>query len=70
MNEQGKIVRNKARLVYKGYSQVEGQDFDENFAPIAILEAIRMYLASATHKNLKVYQMDVKSSFLNGDLEE
>ena len=67
---QGQIVRNKTRLVYKGYAQVEGQDFDENFVPIAILEAIRMFVSYATHNNFKVYQMDVKSTFLNGDLEE
>jgi hypothetical protein len=70
MNEQGNIVRNKARLVYKGYAQIEGLDFDETFAPIARLEAIRMFIAYACHKQFKVYQMDVKSSFLNGDLKE
>lgn len=70
MNEQVKTVRNKSRLVYKGYAQVEGQDFDETFAPVARLQAIRMFLAYACHKNLKVYQMDVKSAILNGDLEE
>ena len=69
-NEQGKIVRNKARLVCKGYAQVEGQDFDETFAPVARMEAIRMFLAYACHKRFKVYQMDVKSAFLNGNLEE
>lgn len=70
LNEQGKVVRNKARLVCKGYAQVEGQDFDETFAPVARMEAIRMFLAYACHKKFKVYQMDVKSAFLNGDLEE
>jgi hypothetical protein len=70
MNEKGQVVRNKARLVYKGYAQVEGQDFDETFSPVAILEAIRMFLAYSCHKNFKVYQMDVKSTFLNGDLDE
>jgi FtsZ-interacting cell division protein YlmF len=70
MNEQGNIVRNKARLVCKGYAQIEGLDFDETFAPVARLEAIRMFLAYACHKQFKVYQMDVKSSFLNGDLKE
>jgi transposase InsO family protein len=70
MNEQGNIVRNKARLVCKGYAQIEGLDFDETFAPVARLEAIRMFLAYACHKKFKVYQMDVKSSFLNGDLKE
>ena len=68
-NEQGLIVRNKAILVCKGYAQVEGQDFDETFAPVARLEAIKMFLAYACHKNFKVYHMYVKSHFLNGDLE-
>jgi hypothetical protein len=70
MNEQGNIVRNKARLVCKGYAQIEGLDFDETFAPVARLEAIRMFLTYACHKKFKVYQMDVKSSFLNGGLKE
>jgi hypothetical protein len=70
MNEKGKFVRNKARLVCKGYAQVEGQDFDETFAPVARLEAIKMFLSYSCHKNFKVYQMDVKSAFLNEDLEE
>jgi hypothetical protein len=70
MNEQGQIVRNKSRLVYKGYAQVEAQDFDETFAPVEILEAIGMFLDYDCHKNFKVYQMDVKSTFLNGYLEE
>jgi hypothetical protein len=65
-----KLLGIKPRLVCKGYAQVEGQDFDETFAPVARLEAIRMFLAYACHKNFKVYQMDVKSTFLNGDLEE
>ena len=70
MNEQGQIVRNKARLVCKGYAQIEGQDFDETFAPVARMEAIRMFLAYACHNKFKIYQMDVNSTFLNGDLEE
>jgi hypothetical protein len=57
-------------LVCKGYAQVEGQDFDENFTPVARLEAIRMFLAYSFQNNFKVYQMDVKSTFLNEDLEE
>jgi hypothetical protein len=69
INEQGQIVKNKARLVCKGYAQVQGQDFDETFAPVEILEAIIMVLAYACHKNFKVYHMYVKSHFLNGDLE-
>jgi hypothetical protein len=70
MNEKGQVVRNKARLVCKGYAHVKGQDFDENFAPVERLEAIKIFLAYSFHKNFKVYQMDVKSDFLNGDLEE
>jgi hypothetical protein len=70
LNEDGKVVRKKERLVCKGYSQVEGIDFEETFSPVAILEAIRMFLAFASFNNFKVYQMDVKSAFLNGDLEE
>jgi hypothetical protein len=70
LNEDGQIVRNKARLVCKGYAQVEGVDFEETFSPVARIEAIRMFLAFACYKKFKVYQMDVKSTFLNGDLEE
>jgi hypothetical protein len=70
LNEKGQVVRNKARLVYKGYDQIEGLDFDETFAPIARLEAIRIFLAYACHKRFKVYQMDVKSASLNGYLNE
>jgi hypothetical protein len=70
IDEQGQVIRNKARLVCKGYAQIEGLDFDETFAPVARLEAIRMFLAYACHKRFKVYQMDVKSAFLNGDLSE
>jgi hypothetical protein len=70
MNEQGNIVRNKARLVCKGYAQIEGLDFDETFVPVERLEAIRMFLAYACHKKFKFYQMDVKSDFLNGYLKE
>jgi hypothetical protein len=63
LNEQGQVVRKKERLVYKGYAQIEGLDFDETFAPIARLKAIIIYLAYACHKRFKVYQMDVKSVF-------
>jgi hypothetical protein len=60
-------VRNKARLVAQGYSQVEGLDFGETFAPVARLEAIRAFVAS---KGFKLYQMDVKSDILNGVIQE
>ena len=70
LDEDGIVTRNKARLVAKGYSQQEGIDYDETYAPVARLEAIRMFLAFAAHSNFKVYQMDVKSTLLNGELEE
>jgi len=57
-------------LVCKDYSQIEGIDFEETFASVARIEAVRLFLAFATFKDFKVYQMDVKSAFLNGDLEE
>jgi hypothetical protein len=69
-DENGIIVRNKARLVAQGYSQVEGLDFDEIFAPIVRLEAIWILLAYATSHNIKLYQMDAESAFLNGKMNE
>jgi hypothetical protein len=63
-------VRNKARLVSQGFSQVEGLDFGETFAPVAHLEAIRILLAFAASKGFKLYQMDLKSTFLNGVIQE
>ncbi|KAJ9544583.1 hypothetical protein OSB04_024290 [Centaurea solstitialis] len=69
-NENDLIIRNKARLVAKGYRQQEGIDYDETFAPVARIEAIRIFLAYAAHKNMKVFQMDVKCAFLNGELQE
>ncbi|WVZ53082.1 hypothetical protein U9M48_004068 [Paspalum notatum var. saurae] len=69
-DDEGNIVRNKARLVAKGYSQVEGIDFGETFAPVARLEAIHFLLAYATQHDMKLYQMDVKSAFLNGYINE
>ena len=56
MNEEGQVIRNKARLVCKGYSQIEGVDFEETFAPVARMEAIRMFLAFACSKGFKIYQ--------------
>jgi hypothetical protein len=70
LNEDGEVTRNKARLVCKGYAQVEGIEFEETFSPVSRMEAIRLLLAYACSKNIKVYQMDVKSAFLNGELEE
>ena len=70
MDENEIVIRNKARLVAQGYRQEEGIDYDETFTPVARFEAIRLFLAFATHKNFKVYQMDVKSTFLNGELQE
>ncbi|KAJ9561267.1 hypothetical protein OSB04_006427 [Centaurea solstitialis] len=69
-DENDLIIRNKARLVAKGYRQQEGIDYDETFAPVARIEAIRIFLAYAAHKNMKVFQMDVKCAFLNGELQE
>ncbi|GJZ84568.1 retrovirus-related pol polyprotein from transposon TNT 1-94 [Tanacetum coccineum] len=64
------VIQNKSRLVAKGYSQQEGIYFEELFAPVARLEAFRMFLAYAAHKNFTIYQMDVKTAFLNGPLKE
>lgn len=69
-NEEGVITRNKARLVAQGYTQIEGVDFDETFAPVARLESIRLLLGVACILKFKLYQMDVKSAFLNGYLNE
>ena len=68
MNEQGQVIINKARLVSKGYSQIEGLDYDETFSPVARIEAIKMFFTFACYHDFRVYQMDVKSAFLNGDL--
>nr|BAH79981.1 putative unclassified retrotransposon protein [Oryza sativa Indica Group] len=69
-NEDGLIVRNKARLVAQVFTQVEGLDFDETFAPVATIEAIRLLLAFAASKGFKLYQRDVKSAFLNGFIQD
>ncbi|GKC71764.1 retrovirus-related pol polyprotein from transposon TNT 1-94 [Tanacetum coccineum] len=69
-DKQGITTKNIERLVTQGYSHEEGIDYDETFAPVARMEAIRIFLAFATYMNLKVYQMDVKSAFLNGKLKE
>jgi hypothetical protein len=69
-DDQSVVVRNKARLVAKGFSQVEGLDFGETFALVSRLEAICILLAYASHHEMKLYQMDVKSVFLNGFINE
>nr|GEV37983.1 retrovirus-related Pol polyprotein from transposon TNT 1-94 [Tanacetum cinerariifolium] len=70
LDELGGILKNKARLVARGYRQEEGINFEDSFAPVARLEAIQFFLAYAAHKNMVVYQMDVKIAFLNGNLRE
>ena len=69
-NEDGIVVINKARLVAQGYTQIEGIDFGETYAPVARLESIRVMLAYANYNGILLYQMDVKSSFLNGVIKE
>nr|GFA88251.1 retrovirus-related Pol polyprotein from transposon TNT 1-94 [Tanacetum cinerariifolium] len=69
-DEYGEILKNKARLVAKGYRQEEGIDFEESFALVARIKAIRIFIANATSKNMIIYQMDVKTAFLNGELKE
>ncbi|GJR37559.1 gag-pol polyprotein [Tanacetum coccineum] len=69
-DEDQTVIRNKARLVAKGYAQEEGIDFKESFAPVARLEAVWIFVAYAAHKYFPTYQMDVKTAFLNGLLNE
>nr|GEV49407.1 reverse transcriptase domain-containing protein [Tanacetum cinerariifolium] len=69
-DESSLVIRNKARLVAVGHSQQEGIDYDEMFAPVARIEAIHLFLAYVVHKDFTVYQMDVKTTFLNGVLKE
>nr|GEW80323.1 retrovirus-related Pol polyprotein from transposon TNT 1-94 [Tanacetum cinerariifolium] len=70
LDEYGDVLKNKARLVAKGYRQEEGIDFEESFAPVARIEAIRIFITNAASKNMTIYQMDVKNAFLNGELKE
>ena len=70
LDESDMVSRNKTRLVTQGYNQEEGINFDETFTPIARLEAIRMFLAYASFKNFRLFQMDIKSAFLNEFLNE
>ncbi|GKD51829.1 retrovirus-related pol polyprotein from transposon TNT 1-94 [Tanacetum coccineum] len=69
-NEFDGVLKNKARLVAQGLRQEEGIDFEESFAPVARIEAIRIFVANAANKNMTIFQMDVKMAFLNGELKE
>jgi hypothetical protein len=69
-DEHGVVKRNKAQLVAKGYAQVACLDFKETFAPVARLESIRILLAYAAHHSFRLFQMDIKNSFLNGPIKE
>jgi hypothetical protein len=69
-DEHGVVTRNMARLVVKGYAQVAGLDFEESFAPVARLESIRILLAYDAHHSFKLFQMDIKSTFLNKPIKE
>nr|GEY66970.1 hypothetical protein [Tanacetum cinerariifolium] len=69
-DKENTVIRNKSSLVAKGYAQKEGVDFEESFAPVAQLEAVRLFIAYAAHKYFIVYQMDVKTAFLYGPLKE
>nr|GEZ63052.1 retrovirus-related Pol polyprotein from transposon TNT 1-94 [Tanacetum cinerariifolium] len=69
-DEEQTVIQNKSRLVMKGYRQEEGMDFEESFASVARMEAIRIFLTYATHKLFLVFQMDVKTAFLHGSLKE
>nr|GEX30281.1 integrase, catalytic region, zinc finger, CCHC-type, peptidase aspartic, catalytic [Tanacetum cinerariifolium] len=70
LEEYGDVLQNKARLVAKGYRQEEGIYFEESFAPVARFEDIRIFIANAASKNMTIYQMDVKITFMNGELKE
>nr|GFC13763.1 retrovirus-related Pol polyprotein from transposon TNT 1-94 [Tanacetum cinerariifolium] len=70
LDEYGDVLKNKVRLVAKGYRQEEGIDFKESFAPVARIEVIHIFVANAASRNITVYQMDVKTTFLNGELKE
>ncbi|GJT93407.1 retrovirus-related pol polyprotein from transposon TNT 1-94 [Tanacetum coccineum] len=70
LKDYGDVLKNKARLVAKGYRQDEGINFEESFAPVARIEAIKIFIANAASKNIIIYHMDVKTAFLNGELKE
>nr|GEX54004.1 retrovirus-related Pol polyprotein from transposon TNT 1-94 [Tanacetum cinerariifolium] len=65
-----RVLENKARLVAQGFRQKEGIDFEESFASVVRIEAIRIFIANVAHKNMMIFQMDVKTAFLNGELKE
>ncbi|GJS44763.1 retrovirus-related pol polyprotein from transposon TNT 1-94 [Tanacetum coccineum] len=69
-DEENSVIKNKTRLVVRGYRQEEGIDFEESFAPVVRMEAIRIFLAYMTHKSFIVFQMDMKTAFLHGSLKE
>nr|GFB31319.1 retrovirus-related Pol polyprotein from transposon TNT 1-94 [Tanacetum cinerariifolium] len=69
-DEEKRVIQNKSCLVMRGYRQEEGIDFEESFAPVARMEAIRIFLAYAAHKSFTIFQMDVKTAFLHGTLKE
>nr|GFC47808.1 Gag-Pol polyprotein [Tanacetum cinerariifolium] len=69
-DEENTVIRNKSRLVARGYVQNEGVDFEESFAPVARLEDVRLFIAYAAHKSITIYQMDVKTAFLYGPPKE
>ncbi|GKC53188.1 retrovirus-related pol polyprotein from transposon TNT 1-94, partial [Tanacetum coccineum] len=69
-DEFGDVLKNKARLVAQGFRQEEGIDFKESFTPVARIEAIRIFIANAAHKNMTIYQMNIKAAFLNGEHKE
>jgi len=70
LDEESNVIRNKTRLVARGYRQEEGIDFEESFAPVARMEAVRLFIAFCAHKSITIYQMDVKTAFLYGPLKE
>ncbi|GKD04121.1 retrovirus-related pol polyprotein from transposon TNT 1-94, partial [Tanacetum coccineum] len=69
-DEFGEVLKNKARFVTQGFRQEEGINFEESFAPVSRIEPIYIFIANATHKNMTIYQMDIKTAFLNGKLKE
>ncbi|GKA62423.1 retrovirus-related pol polyprotein from transposon TNT 1-94 [Tanacetum coccineum] len=69
-DEFGGVLKNKARLVAQGFRQEDGIDFEESFTPVARIKAIRIFVANAANKNMTIFQMDVKTAFLNGELNE